>query len=60
MEGTVSQIFYLGLSLNFMKSRKIFIKNNKNLRVFCHKMKTKTYIKILRHSSLQMNVFDIP
>ena len=25
MEGTVSQIFYLGLSFNFMKSRKIIM-----------------------------------
>ena len=27
--------------------------------VFCHKIKTRTYIKILRHISLQMNVLSM-
>ena len=31
-------------------------KNNKKLPVFCHKIKTKTSIKILRHASLDLNV----
>ena len=55
MEETVSQIFDIGPSFYFM------IKNGKLLVIFFltfilhfHKMRTKTYIKILRHRSLHI------
>ena len=34
-------IFYLCLSLNLIKCRKLFVKNNLNLPVFCHKIRTR-------------------
>ena len=48
----MSQIIYLGLSIDFMKSRKIFMKKNKYLPDFCHKIKTKTYIKMVRSKGM--------
>ena len=56
LEGTVSQNLKIGLSLLFMS------KNGKNFIIFhnyfsrFHKNKFKTYIKNLRHGSLQTNV----
>ena len=50
LEGAVSQIFDLGPSFYFMKSRKI----NKKLPVFHHKIRTEK----LSHHSLQMNVMN--
>ena len=50
----MSQIFYLGLSFYFIKSRKLSLKNYQKLPVFLNKIKTKPYIKNLRHG---MNVF---
>ena len=45
MEGSLSQIFYLGFSFHFMECRRLeFEKNTKKtpkLPVFCHKIKTK-------------------
>ena len=42
-EGTVSQIFDLGLSYHFMQSRKNEdAKIGKKFPVFCHKMKSRT------------------
>ena len=35
-------------------------KKNKNLPVFWYKNKSRTYINILRQSSLQMNVLNMP
>ena len=40
IEGTVSQIFDLGPTFYFMKSK--FLKNDQKLPVFCHKIKTRT------------------
>ena len=51
MVGTLSQIIYLGLSIDFMKSRKISMKK-KNLPDFCHKIKTKTYIEMVRSKGM--------
>ena len=47
----MSQIFYIGLGSIFRKYRK-----NSYPFFFLHKMKTKTFIKNLRHSSLWGNV----
>ena len=47
----MSQIIYLGLSIDFIKSRKISMKK-KNLLDFCHKIKTKTYIKMIRSKGM--------
>ena len=47
----MSQIIYLCLSIDFIKSRKIFMKKI-NLPVFCHKIKTKTYIKMVRSKGM--------
>ena len=55
----MSQIIDVGPSFYFMKSRKIIMKTLLNLPVFCHKIKTRTYIKMLRHGSLQMNVLSM-
>ena len=52
MEGTLSQIIYLGLSIDFIKSRKISMKKNKNLPNLCHKIKTKTYIEMVRSKGM--------
>ena len=57
MEGTVSQIFYLSLGFHFMLKKTgrfgLFF-----LTLFStfHKRKTRTYITILRHGSLYLNV----
>ena len=56
MEGPVSQIFYTGPHSFFMKCRKNIQKNNKKVALFLHKIKTRTKIKNLRHSSLNMDV----
>ena len=47
----MSQIIDLGLSIDFMKSRKISMKK-KILPDFCHKIKTKTYIKMVRSKGM--------
>ena len=53
----MSQILYIGPSFIFMsKNGKIFIICNDYFSRY-HKIKTRTYIKNLRHGSLQMNVF---
>ena len=53
----MSQNFDIGLSFHFMpKNGKIFIIFYDYFSIF-HKIKTRTYIQILRHGSLQMNVF---
>ena len=61
-EGSVSQNFYLGPSFYFMLCRKKDLKNipkyTKKLPVFLYKIKTKTLIKILRHTSLKRNLDD--
>ena len=55
----MSQILDLGLSLNFMKSTKNI--DEKITKIFpFFVMRTKTFIKMLRHISLQMNVFNVP
>ena len=59
LEGTLSQNVDICPSFFFMIYRKIIIKNNKNLPVFCHKNETRTYINILRNGSLQMDVINI-
>ena len=41
MQGSVSQIFYLGPSYDFMKCRKLYCKKDKKLPVFCRKIETK-------------------
>ena len=48
----MSQIIYLGLCIDFMKSRKISMKKKKNLPDFCHKIKTKIYIKMVRSKGM--------
>ena len=48
----MSQIIYLGLCIDFMKSRKISMKRKENLPDFCHKIKTKTYIKMVRSKGM--------
>ena len=59
IEGTVSQIFHLGLSFCFMKSRKLSFKLNKSYPFLLNKIKTKALIKNLRHDSLHVNVLDV-
>ena len=57
MEGSVSQIFYLGPSFYLMQSRKkTVLKNDQKLPVFLHKIKTKPQIKNLRHTSLHKDL----
>ena len=54
IEGTVSQIFYLGPCYNFMsKNGKILVILKNKFSTF-DKTKTRTYIKNLRHGSLHM------
>ena len=57
----MSQIFDIGLSFYFIERRRWKlgekIKKSKKLPVFCHKIKTKTSTKNLRHASLDKNVF---
>ena len=55
----MSQIFFKCPSFCFMKSRKKKKKMHLKFPVFYNKMKTRAYLKNLRHSSLQSNVFDI-
>ena len=56
-----SQHFNIGLSFCLIVSRSSFferkLKKIQKLPVFCYKIITKTSIKILRHTSLDMNVF---
>ena len=63
MEGSVSQNFELGLSFCLMVCRRRNFekkyKNSQKLPVFYHKIKTRTYTKNLRHTSLDKNVFFI-
>ena len=55
IEGTVSQICYMWPSFYFMiKNGKLFV--IVFLTVIFHKIRIKTYIKILRHRSLHMHV----
>ena len=54
VEGTVSQIFDTGPSSFYKKKlEKNIQQKKKKLPVFWHKIKTKIYNKILRHSSLE-------
>ena len=56
MEVTLSQILDLGLSFDFMlKHGKIWLIFRNILSIF-DKMKTETYIKNLRHGSLDIDV----
>ena len=52
----MSQICHLGLSFNFMKSRKIIMQKEKKSK----EIKTRAYIKILRHGSLPENYKYVP
>ena len=57
VEGTVSQIFYIGPGSISIKSRRKYSKKYiKSCPFFLHKIKTKTSNEILRHSSLNVNV----
>ena len=49
----MSQIIYLGLCIDFMKSRKISMKKKIYIfQIFCHKIKTKTYIKMIHSKGM--------
>ena len=52
----MSQIFNIGPSFHLMKCRNKFLKKLKKFPVFCHKIKTRTCTKILRHCSLHISV----
>ena len=58
----MSQILYEAPSFQLMKSRKIIMNSySVNMSgVFFHRIKTRTYIKYFRHSSLQINVLNVP
>ena len=57
LKGTMSQNFKIGPSFLFMsKNGKIFLLFFHNYFSRFHKIKSRTYIKNLRHGSLQMNV----
>ena len=59
VEGTVSQIFDLGLSSYFMsKNGQLFDYLSEYFFQNFIKKRTRTCIKILRHSSLHSNVFN--
>ena len=51
--------FVMGTRFCFMKSRKKCLKIHKKFPVFSNKIKTRAYIRNLRHGSLHSNVFDI-
>ena len=53
LEGTVSQIFYLGLSFYFIKITGNFLLFFKTVFSRLHKIKTGTYITNLRHCSFE-------
>ena len=55
----MSQIFFKCPSFCFMKSRKKSFKNTLKVSRSFNKIKTRAYIKNLRHSSLKRDVFDI-
>ena len=55
----MSQFFFKCPSFCFMKSRKKCFKNPLKVSRFLNKIKTRAYLKNLRHSSLQSNVFNI-
>ena len=55
----MSRNFFKCPSFCFMKSRKKCFKNALKVPVFYNKIKTRAYLRNLRHSSLQSNVFDI-
>ena len=61
MEESLSQIFFKCPSFCFMKSRKNCFKNTLKVAGFFVfiKIRTRAYIKNLRHSSLQRDVFGI-
>ena len=55
MEGTVSQICYIGPSFYFMiKNGKLFVIVFFDIYTLFHKMKNNISIKILRHRSLHI------
>ena len=56
MEGTVSQIFYLGPSLNFMSKNGYFFTIFLTKFSRFYKIKTRALIKKLRHGSLKMGI----
>ena len=54
-EGTMSQIFYIGPSFDFMiKNGKLFVTVFFDIYISFYKMKDNTSIKILRHRSLHI------
>ena len=55
----MSQNLFKCPSFCFMKSRKKCFKNAFKVSRFYNKIKTRAYLKNLRHSCLQSNVFDI-
>ena len=55
----MSRNFFKCPSFCFMKSRKKCFTNALKVPVFYNKIKTRAYLRNLRHSSLQSNVFDI-
>ena len=59
MEGTIIRfsIYVLVFVLSFVENH--FWKIRLDLPVFCHTIKTKPWIRNLRHGSLQMNVMNM-
>ena len=57
----MSQNFKIGLTFCVIVCRRWKLgkkfKKSQKLPVFCHKIKTKAYLKNLRHASLEQNVF---
>ena len=53
----MSQIVYLVLSLYFIPKKRFCKKNSLSISTFA-KMKTKTYTKVLRHSSLRLHLMN--
>ena len=57
MEGTVSRIFYIAPSFYFMiKNGKHFVIAFLTFTLHLKKLRTKSYIKILRHSYLRIYI----
>ena len=55
----MSQILFIGFSFCFMKSRTKCLKNTLKVSRFSNKIKTRAYIRNLRHSSLHTYVVNI-
>ena len=56
MEGNLSQNCDKGQNCCFMKCRKLNFEKMQKVSLFYHKIKVSTYIKILRHLSLHIDV----